>query len=178
MEECSKIQSVFFSQLQRQKKRELREWSWGWWDASNAVSTLFPSCRDRQRELWNCCSGWWDASNAVRDFFCQLHRQTDRQTDRQSFGNGAEDDGMHQMQWVYIFSQLQRHKHTHTHIHTQSFGNGANEDGGMQEDFEDWEMEARRVAWISWSSEEEYLVVKLKKAKPKVYALLTLLPPT
>ncbi len=43
--------------------------------------------------------------------------QTDRQTDRQSFGNGAEDDGMHQMQWVYIFSQLQRHKHTHTHTH-------------------------------------------------------------
>jgi hypothetical protein len=92
------------------------------------------------------------------------------QTDRQSFRNGGQDDGMHQMQWAYSVSQLQRH--------TQSFGNGANEDGGVQKEFEDWEMEARRVAWIFWSSKEEYIVVKLKKAKPKVYALLTLLPPT
>jgi hypothetical protein len=102
---CIKCSEYFVSQLQRQ--REFWNWCSGWWDASNAVSTLFPSCRDRQRELWNWCSGWWDASNAVRDFFCQLHRQTD------SFGNGAEDDGMHQMQWVYFVSQF------HTHTHTQ-----------------------------------------------------------
>jgi hypothetical protein len=52
-------------------------------------------------------------------------------------------------EYILFPSCRERERETHTHTHTQSFGNGANEDGGIQKEFEDREMEARRVAWIS-----------------------------
>jgi hypothetical protein len=86
----------------------------------NPVSILFPVAETEEERAWGMVLRMMGCIKCSEYFVSQLQRQTERalelvlrmmgcikcskrlllpvaQTDRQSFGNGAEDDGMHQM---------------------------------------------------------------------------------